>query len=58
MYAPGLRSRALGTGPGAKWALTDRDRAAERGHYVRVRLRRRRGPNLGAKTDGHDEYVT
>ena len=53
MYAPGPRSRALGTGPGAKWALTDRGgRSGERGHYVRVRLRRRRGPNLGAKTDG------
>ena len=56
MYAPGPRSRALGTGPGAKWALTDRGgRSGERGHYVRVRLRRRRGPNLGAKTDGRTD---
>ena len=46
MYAPGPRSRALGTGPGAKWALTDR------GGRSGDRLRRRRGPNLGAKTDG------
>ena len=59
MYAPGPRSRApLVTGPGAKWALTDRGgRSGERGHYVRPRpTAATTRPEFGGKnrrTDGH-----